>query len=350
MDRRELLVGAGAALLLGREGLAQYQPQGKALVRRLAGLQTPEGVLLMPGSGAERVCNPYFANWGVYGVLLGAPPRSRSASAEIAKKWILWYTSHLNKDGTIDDYRGPAGALKATGKYDSSDAYAATFLAVCYAYHEQTGDAPLLFAHWDRIMRVAEACLLTQQKSGLTHARPDYPVAYLMDNVEVWYGLNAFQRLCRNMRKKQEQRRFAEEADRVFAAIEQWFWSPTEGHYSWALHPNGKRESGLDRWYPHQMGNLLTIALLPAEERRTALLKRLGSIVTFPEKITKTGEAERLIYWALASFPTAYPQAAEELQVRLAKLPWDDLKDLHPGLIGHALRIGRGQLGPQEIL
>lgn len=350
MNRRELLAGAGVSLLLGAEAGAQYQPQGKALVQRLAGLQTPAGALLMPGAGPERTCNPYFANWGVYGALLGAPPRSRTQAADLAKRWIRWYAGHLNKDGTIDDYKGPADALKATGKYDSSDAYAATFLAVCYAYHEQTGDAPLLFEHWDQVRQVAAAVLLTQQKSGLTHARPDYPVAYLMDNVEVWYGLNAFTRLCRNMRKKQEQKTYAEEVERVFNAIEQWFWSPTEGHYSWALHPNGKRESGLDKWYPHQMANLLTIALLPSEERRTALLKRMGSIVTFPDKITKTAELERLVYWALASFPTAYPDAAEQLQVRLSKVPWEDLKDLHPALIGHALRIGRGQLGPQEIL
>lgn len=350
MNRRELLAGASASLLLGMRASAQYQPQGKALVQRLTGLQTASGAILMPGSGADRTCNPYFANWGVYGALVGAPPRSRTTVNELAKRWILWYTSHLNKNGTIDDHRGPENALKATGKYDSSDSYAATFLAVCFAYHEQTGDAPTLFGAWDQIVKVAEACLLTQQRSALTYARPGYDVVYMMDNAEVWYGLNHFSRLCKNMRKKAEMKSYTNQVERVYDAIEQWMWSPTDGCYSWALHPNGKRDSGLDKWYPGQMANLLAISLLPIEDRRTSLLKRMGAIVTLPEKITKTDQLERLIFWSLASLPTAYQDNLEDLQVRLSKAPWDDLNDVHPGLLGHALRIGKGQFAPQEIL
>src|SRR3712207_3686884 len=112
MNRRELLTGGGAALLLGSKAAAQYQHQGRALVQRIAELQATDGAILMPGSGPERFCNPHAANEAVYGVLLGAPPRSRADAGRIGKGWITWYTAHLNSNGTIDDHSGTPGALK----------------------------------------------------------------------------------------------------------------------------------------------------------------------------------------------------------------------------------------------
>lgn len=349
MNRRELFFGAAASALLAGRSRAQYQPQGKALVQRLAELQTPEGAILMPGNGSERVCDPRAANWGVYGLLLGAPPRSRSQSAAIAKGWILWYTSHLNKDGTLDDHRGPAGALKSTGRYECSDAYAGTFLSAAFAYHEQTGDAPTLLDRYPTLLKIAEAALMTQQKSGLTHVRPDQQVAHLLNNLEVWQGLNHFARLSRNMRKRQEHRQFTEEAEKLFNAIEQWFWTPTEGAYAWALHANGKRETALEKWRPGMLANLTAIAVLPVEERRTALLKRLAPVLSWPDQISRREPLEHFITWALAAIPTGYQHTLEQVQVRLAKVEWERIKDLDPTLIGHALRIGRGQLTPQEL-
>lgn len=350
LTRRHLLFGTLATAVVGGTALAQHQPQGKALAQRLADLQTPEGAILMPGTAGERWCNPYFANWGVYGLLLGAPPRSRSVAASVSKNWIAWYTAHLNKDGTIDDHKGPTGALKATGKYDSSDAYAATFLSAAFAYHEQTGDAQTLIDRYPLLLKIAEAALLTQQRSGLTNARPDFPVAYLMDNLEVWQGLGHFARLSRNLRKRQEHRRFTAEAEKLFAAIEQWFWTPTEGVYAWALHPNGKRDTGIDRWYPGMMANLMAIAVLPVEERRDALLKRLEPQLNIPEKIDKSEPLERFIWWALAAIPNRFQDTLEQTQVKLSRVEWDKIRDLNPALIGHALRIGKGQLTPQELL
>ena len=337
-------------MLLGGAARAQYQPQGKALVQRLAALQTPEGAILLPGSGAERICDPRAANWGVYGMLLGAPPRSRTQSAAVAKSWITWYTSHLGKDGTIDEFRGPASALKSSGRYDNSDGTAATFLSAAYAYHEQTGDAPTLLDRYEQLQSIAEAALRTRQKSGLTHARADHPVAYLVNNLEVWQGLNHFSRLSKNVRKRRESLEYAGEAEKQFDAIEQWLWTPTEGVYAWALHPNGKRETSIEKWRPGMEANMAAIAMLPVEERRDALLKRLAPTLSWPEKISKSEPLERFIGWALAAIPHTFINTLEQIQVRLAKVEWDEIKDLDPATIGHALRIGRGQLTPQELL
>ena len=36
--------------------------------------------------------------------------------------------------------------------------------------------------------------------------------------------------------------------------------------------------------------------------------------------------------------------------MKLSRVEWDRIRDLNPALIGHALRIGKGQLTPQELL
>ena len=231
------------------------------------------------------------------GLLLGAPRRSAGTAAAVAKRWIGWYLAHLNPDATIDDFQGAPGALKATGKRDSTDAYAGTFLSLARAYVEQTGDDRTLLDRFPLVQRVADAALRTQKRSGLTDARPDYAVAYLMDNCEVSTGLDDFSAFCRSVRKRTEAADYAERAGKVLAGIDNWLWDQTLGCYAWALHPDGKLESGLARWYPDWMANLMAVALLPEEERRNDLLVRLRrqfAAAPFPTPWKDEGARRRL--------------------------------------------------------
>jgi hypothetical protein len=358
MDRRSFLVGAGATALAGVSVRAQYQPQGRDLAARLVAAQAEDGAILMPGPGPERVCQPYFANLAATGLLLGAPPRSRSDAQSAAKKWMLWYLSHLNKDGTIDDHQGPPGALKPTGKYDSSDGYAGTFLTLAAAYVDQTGDSKTVTDLYPGLIQVARVPLLTLQKSGLTHARPDYPVAYLMDNVEVWKGWDSFSRLAALARKRDDEREYRARADSLLAAIDRWLWAQSEGYYAWALHPDGKREKGLERWYPEVMANLMAIAFLPGDERRRGLFVRLSGLRDLPpgvralfrenpkiEPVQTVEDLEKMAWWGMAVLARKDQDLLERYQVALARAPWDKLKDLNPALIGHALRVGGARTG-----
>lgn len=358
LDRRTLLTGiAGAALTGVGTARAQYQPQGPKLAARIAAAQAEDGAILMPGGGSERLCQPYFANLAVLGLMHGAPPARRSQAQDVAKKWLRWYAAHLNADATMDDHTGTPGALKPTGKYDSSDAYAGTFLSAFGAYMDRTGDGVLFQELFPAAKRIAAASRLTLQKSGLTHARPDYPVAYLMDNVEVWHGLDAYARLCETLGKKAEAKESRLQADALFDAIDRWMWQPQEGVYAWAIHPSGKREAGLDKWYPCQMANLMAVALLPEGERRNDLMTRLRvRLQPAPEIRDATARAaapfdlEHDVWWGLAIL-TQHDQALlEKYQVHLAKQPWDTLKDVNPALLGHALRVGAGHVTPAPPL
>lgn len=358
MDRRRFLLGAGALALLGREARAQYQPQGRELTGRLVIAQAEDGALLLPGSGPERVCDPYAANQAVCGLLLGVPPRYRSDAAMVGQKWIRWYCAHANPNGTIDEHRGPEDALKPAGRAANTDATAATFLAVVAAHYDQTGDDRTIIGAWDRITKVAEAILITLQKNGLTYARRDEPVAYLVNNAEVWAGFDAFSKLCNRIRKKDEGKEYAAQAEALLAAIDNWLWQQKEGLYGWALRSNGKLEAGLDKWSPQWVAQLAAIALLPEDERRNDLRTRLMTKFPYfgeqapvanpfgrrpeplPAKIENAKDLEMTVWWGRVA-ATRHDQAAlERYQLALSRAPWSKLKDLDLALIGNTLRVG----------
>src|SRR3569833_2251556 len=296
MERRAFLLGAAAALA-GSTARAQNQPQCLELVRRLHALQTEDGAILMPGKGPERDCNPYFANLAVIGLLIGTPPSTRGEAARIARSWITWYAAHVNANGTMDDHRGLPGALKPTGKADSTDSYAATFLTVVWDFLARTGDQRPVVEIQEKLAKIAKAALLTMQSSGLTNSRPDYAVAYLMDNVEVWQGLDSWARTASFLKQKDAAAEARKQADSLLATIDEKLWLPQEGSYAWAMHPSGKREGGLDKWYPAQMATLMAMAVLPINERRSDLFVRMERrFQPLPAKIEDVGSLEKALW------------------------------------------------------
>jgi hypothetical protein len=348
MERRAFLFGAAAALS-SSAALAQYQPQGRELVRRLQALQADDGAILMPGKGTERDCNPYFANLAVIGLLIGTPPSTRGDAARVARSWIAWYATHINANGTMDDHRGTPGALKPTGKADSTDSYAATFQTVVWAYLARTGDQRTVAGIEEKLAKIAKAALLTMQPSGLTNSRPDYPVAYLMDNVEVWQGLDSWVRTAGLLGRKDEAAEARKQADALLATIDEKLWLPQEGNYAWAMHPSGKREGGLEKWYPAQMANLMAMAVLPLNDRRSDLFVRMDRrFQPLPVKIEDVGSLEKALWWALAALRRGDNDQVERYQLLLAKFPWDANRELNPALLGHALHVGSGHVGPED--
>ncbi len=111
---------------------------------------------------------------------------------------MKWYVAHMNaRDvwglaGTVYDYDVTNGAEISRGTADSTDAYAATFLSLAL-YAWRTGDPAVqtylksVITQLDTIGRVITA---TQDTDGLTWAKPDYHIKYLMDNSEVYRGLS----------------------------------------------------------------------------------------------------------------------------------------------------------------
>ena len=162
----------------------------------LASLQLENGAIPMTKNPNGTVTmNPYFADIAALALLDNA-----EKYAENVKAYMDWHFSHLNTaetdynrmDATIYDYNitlenGKIVKEESKGTYDSTDSYAATFLTVVNKYYEKTGDKEYVIANANDIARVAEAMLYTLQM-GLTYAKPDYKVMYLMDNCEVYEG------------------------------------------------------------------------------------------------------------------------------------------------------------------
>lgn len=135
--------------------------------------------------------NPYYANLAAIGLV------KDSARYVQIENWMRWYISHLNKTdrwnlgGTMYDYNIVSGVELSSGDADSTDSYAATFLSLAYAYFATGNPAAQSYVRSisSELEQIANVLVKTQQSDGLTWAKPNYQIKYLMDNSEVFRGL-----------------------------------------------------------------------------------------------------------------------------------------------------------------
>lgn len=153
----------------------------------------PDGAILY--TSTEIV--PYYSNLAAIG-LTKTPIHYPQVKA-----WMEWYINHLNRPDkwglycTVYDYNVSGTTETPTNDADSTDSYAATFVSLAWAYW-QTGDAGA--QAYIRTLRPQLDCIgrvmvQTQQSNGLTWAKPDYQIQYLMDNCEVYKGLSDLAKL-----------------------------------------------------------------------------------------------------------------------------------------------------------
>lgn len=120
--------------------------------------------------------------------------------------WINWYINHLNWPdkwglyGTTYDYTVYNGVATATNNADSTDSYAATFLSLAWNAWE-SGDSnarSTILGLSYQLDVIGGVIVHTQQSDGLTWAKPDYQIKYLMDNCEAYRGLRDLAALYQN--------------------------------------------------------------------------------------------------------------------------------------------------------
>lgn len=148
--------------------------------------------------------DPYFASVSA-DFLIKCAGENDGAVFEAVKKYINWHFAHLNRDkdyngvaGTIYDYAAFVTGNDVTEKsrytYDSADSYAAVFLSLLWDYYKSTGDADMIHDHKEDIDMIVNV-IFSMQNGTYTVAKPDYPIIYLMDNVEVYAGICAAQNI-----------------------------------------------------------------------------------------------------------------------------------------------------------
>lgn len=240
----------------------------------IASLQLENGAIPMTKNPNGTVTmNPYFADIAALALLDNA-----DKYADNVKAYMDWHFAHLNTnatdynrmDATIYDYNitlenGKIVKEESKGSYDSTDSYAATFLTVVNKYYEKTGDKEYVIANAKDIARVAEAMLYTLQM-GLTYAKPDYKVMYLMDNCEVYEGCVSAANLLKVIASESSdyditKTKTAYAAQWIKDTVESKMWNAQGKYYEPGLFTDGKAafEFKWDEFYPCATAQLFPI-------------------------------------------------------------------------------------------
>lgn len=260
----------------------------------LATCQLSNGAIAMTPtkSGGVKV-NPYFADIAALS-LLNQPDKYGVK----VKRYMDWHFAHLNTasedphgvDGTIFDWwltvtDGEVTLeewLTAVPNYDSTDSYAATFLMVVQKYAAQTGDTAYVVKNAPKIKRVVNA-LFSTMHNGLTMGKPGSDVKMLMDNCEVYGGLQAAEALYRDVllpagtTTSAEVTRLKNAADAVAAHIESDLWTGT--YYQTAITRDGTvfEPFSWAQYYPSATAQTYPILyglIAPASERAGKLYEQ----------------------------------------------------------------------------
>ena len=137
------------------------------------------------------IINPYYSNIAAIGMTKDPNRMPQVVS------WMKWYISHLNWPdkwglyGTTYDWNVNNGVETSSGNADSTDSYAATFLTVVWNAWKSNNSAAQSYIKTlsYQLDAIGTVLLKTQQSDGLTWAKPDYQIKYLMDNCEAYRGL-----------------------------------------------------------------------------------------------------------------------------------------------------------------
>ena len=167
---------------------------------------------------------PYFSAFAALGLCENAYEGGR----DTVLAYINWYISHMNTAqsdvngvaGTVYDYycfvdpSDPEHVIEVTymdalgdktRNYDSTDSYAATFLKLLCSYTDNY-DPDFLNDKAGLVETLVGTIYSTYCADiGLTGAKPDYMVCYLMDNCEVYEGLAAISEKFPEYAEKAEQ-------------------------------------------------------------------------------------------------------------------------------------------------
>lgn len=237
--------------------------------------QTPHEVELALASHVERTfVNPYLAAFGAIGLSATTQLTGDPRYAEAAWRQAEWHASAMDANGYVTDFHVVPGGLVSTGSADSTDAYAAMFVLTVDAAQRAAPDATRLDALVPKVRLAVDAMRSTQRAGGLTGATPDWDVAYLMNDAEVFAGLRAAARLGRVVRD----RNLVAEATGAARRLQRGFdrlWNPKVDAYDWAVHADGVREpTNWAQLYPDAVSQVWAVRYGLVRGPRAAALVR----------------------------------------------------------------------------
>ena len=164
-----------------------------------------------PSGQAWHRVSAYAANLGLIGAV-----RVDKSLLPVVADWLHWQARQIAlvgpargvvrdqwvRQGDVEQAMCPPGLAAALcGQVDAYDSTAASLLLLARAYAQQGGDPALLRQREMQRALEAAAQVLAEmgRPDGLTWAKPDHPVAYLMDAVEADAGWRAWAGLQREV-------------------------------------------------------------------------------------------------------------------------------------------------------
>lgn len=265
--------------------------------------------------------DPYLANQAARGLAASHAPADRSALLA----YLRWYSNRAI-DGVISDYEVVAGEERATGDQDSQDAYAGTFLSA-WASAMKTATARERRSLRTMTGTVADSVTLIaslQDNDGLTWAKPTWRVKYLMDQVEVYWGLSEVAPLLRRERRL---RSVALSTKVQLGAGISELWNEEETMFSPARHGDGRTVAPRATVaYPDAVSQLWAVTTdLVDKARAREIVAKIQS--TMPAWLSPVGKwlvsesnEEVVGYWPLthaALHRTGQPHAAAAYSARM---------------------------------
>ncbi|MGI5849882.1 MAG: hypothetical protein ACOX8Q_07440 [Christensenellales bacterium] len=309
--------------------LNKYKKIIKSEQQWLANIQLSNGALPLRGKddGIARIV-PYFSS--ITAIALLQEPDIKHVNA--VTEYFDWYYSHLNDvqsdingiAGTIFDYSaeisdGAVKLEKTEKKYDSIDSYAAVFLMAQWEFYKQTDKGEYLIAHYPEILYIIEAMNATIDQDGLSYAKPDYKIKYLMDNTEVYQGLscaiNLFDQVFLNQYQKGTNeyseaekmlKRLQQNKDQIERGIQTILWNEDLQRYEIGLDTFGTilKFDGWTEFYPDSVAQLFPILfriIEPESKRARDLYQTFCQYYNWAD-LEHYENGEENFYWGLVAY------------------------------------------------
>lgn len=268
---------------------------------------------------------PYLSNYAAMGLVEATRRAGDRRYLHAAWRWLAWYQAHQDPQGFITDYRRSGAVMVSTGDMDSTDAYAGTFLLAARAALRASGDTARLVTLRRGIGLAVRAIEATQDRDGLTWAKPSWHVKYLMDQAETYAGLRAASELALALGDPALASRARDDAERLHAGVAA-LWNPATGAYDWAKHDTGARRP--TNWrvlYPDALQQVWAVAFgLVDPERAAGLVARFDAAQPRWDRPMATAvydNGRRAVgYWALVGWAYARigrPQRAQAAAARI---------------------------------
>jgi hypothetical protein len=260
--------------------------------------------------GAIAVCPhcpviwPYVANIATIGLARASQVSGDPTYAADAWRYLRWYSSVENvSTGYVTDYKVVNGKPPvSTGKFDSTDAYAGTFLTAAWDTFVATHSLAALWTIRAGVAGALRAIASTQQPNGLTWANPDWHVAYLMDEAQTLAGLESATRVEAALGNSVLARAALRRYLAMRAGIAK-LWDPSTGAFDWARHENGwQHPTDWGVLYPDGFEQVYAVAwgAVPLAQARAVMTKFTSTQPEWsnPDAFAKFSNGrQRVGYW-----------------------------------------------------